>query len=1072
MLAVGSQALGYQVEQVLSEASPGELMVALGRGVSGRALIIALPGERPEVDAWLRRARLACLGAPGLLPPTSVSGAGPVWVVSELSLDSQPISSRIFLGVGQLLQALKPVFECLATLHDRGSFHGAVTPALLVTGGSSSAGFQTSQASAPQLALAGMGLLELAGASEGRALTPASARAPEVTSGAAPSSYSDVYSLAAIVTQLLPPSAPAALRAALAPGLSGQLSERPADLRSWWRELQRIASTADDSGAALGVAAGAGAEPRATDVSPSAQDAAQGAVVGAQGVAQGAVVGAQGAAQGAVVGAQGAATLEPSTAAARSAAAPPAGGVEVRVEAPRAGPKVGADLPPPSWLAPRSKASFAEVAPAAPAASSQFVPPALHAPAGEATVVDEPAAPLAGSSSTLTRAHAAPLAGSSSALTNAPAAEVAAPPSAAVGTERLPGEARGAVPNPTPSPALDPSLSPATPPGAPWAPSGQRMIGAVGAGLTSESLTEAPAPDSPMGAAAASAAGTPGAVGPQPGQSGQLTESGGAAGGPPPAASVGPMSDGVGAPSPSGAPMSERRLVAAEERQGRLFLLAGGLVALVVFVLGVGGLFAARLMDSKSAPKAARAGAAGGAGGFMGSGEVAGAGGAGGGFGMGMGGPAGSAGAGGVEVGTAPLLPPGAPLVVGAPRPDERAALLPLLEHTPVWGSEQALVTLVVFGDLECRHTRRQLSVLFQVMSQFPDTLRIAWVHTPLAGHKSALPAANLSAALARAQGGEAFWRLLSAWRLTSEAPTDAALERAGKSVGLTIDAAALSKDGEAARHVAEDRALGVRFGVRSTPTLVLNGQILEGAFSREALSRAIQSEVGGARGLLASGLPRAEVYPARLKKHLIDVGEDVPVRVCPAVGGSPTLGAAEAQVTIVQFSEFECRFCARVQPALKRLASRYPADVRLVWKHLPLADHPRARPAAGVVVEAHKRLGNNGFWSLHDALFAAQDDLSDAALLRLGEEAGLTSGGLQLALGGAHRAVIDADVREADRVGARGTPTFYINGRRVEGALDYEVFEAMVESELRLTRRLLKSGTERKAMYDAICGL
>lgn len=519
-------------------------------------------------------------------------------------------------------------------------------------------------------------------------------------------------------------------------------------------------------------------------------------------------------------------------------------------------------------------------------------------------------------------------------------------------------------------------------------------------------------------------------------------------------------------------PKSEQTLEVEGERRLRGFLLVTGITALTVILLGVGGSFVVRALGSRGASGPPTASTASGVGGFVGAGGVTGVGGAGG-FGAASGVPPATTGAAGAapEPDTGPALPPGTSLVVGAPRPDERAALLPLLEHTPVWGQGQALATLVVFGDLECRHTRRQLTVLFQLMSDFPDALRIAWVHTPLAGHPRALPAANLSAALARAEGGEAFWRLLAAWRRTSEAPTDAALVRAGKSVGLTMDAAALAKDTEAARQVAEDRALGVRFGVRSTPTLVLNGQILDGFFPRSALSRLIQSEVSGARSLLAGGLPRAEVYPARLKKHLIDVGEDVPVRVCPAVLGSPVFGADDALVTVVQFSEFECRYCAQVEPALKRLARRYPKDLRLVWKHLPLSSHPRARPAAGVAIEAHKRLGNKGFWSLHDALFGAQDDLSDAALLRLGEELGLAPSGLERALGGAHRALIDADVREADRVGAKGTPTFYVNGRRIEGALPYEAFEVVVESELRLTRRLLQSGTQRQAMYDAICG-
>src|SRR5690606_13273388 len=119
-------------------------------------------------------------------------------------------------------------------------------------------------------------------------------------------------------------------------------------------------------------------------------------------------------------------------------------------------------------------------------------------------------------------------------------------------------------------------------------------------------------------------------------------------------------------------------------------------------------------------------------------------------------------------------------------------------------------------------------------------------------------------------------------------------------------------------------------FGVRSTPTMYLNGALIEGFHSRGVMHRLVQSELSAVRALLASGLGAQDVYLARVKKNLIDVGEAIPPRVCPALLDAPVLGKNDALVTVVQFSDFECRSCAEVQPTLRRLKARYADDLRL----------------------------------------------------------------------------------------------------------------------------------------------
>ena len=94
--------------------------------------------------------------------------------------------------------------------------------------------------------------------------------------------------------------------------------------------------------------------------------------------------------------------------------------------------------------------------------------------------------------------------------------------------------------------------------------------------------------------------------------------------------------------------------------------------------------------------------------------------------------------------------------------------------------------------------------------------------------------------------------------------------------------------------------------------------------------------------------------------------------------GDSPARGNPKAPITIVSYSEFQCPFCARVVPTLRELEKAYPDQIRLVWKHLPLAFHESAPLAA----EAALAAGEQGkFWEMHDRLFAAQDRLDLPAL-------------------------------------------------------------------------------------------
>jgi protein-disulfide isomerase len=160
-----------------------------------------------------------------------------------------------------------------------------------------------------------------------------------------------------------------------------------------------------------------------------------------------------------------------------------------------------------------------------------------------------------------------------------------------------------------------------------------------------------------------------------------------------------------------------------------------------------------------------------------------------------------------------------------------------------------------------------------------------------------------------------------------------------------------------------------------------------------------------------------------------------------------PSRGPADARVTIVEFSDFECPFCRRVLPTLEQILERYPEDVRLVYRHLPLNSHRRARPAAEAALCARDQ---EGFWPYHDKLFENSRALEDEDLLRYAQELDLDAQRFERCLKErTFEQQVDADVQEARAAGITGTPAFLVNGVLVSGARPVADFARVIDTEL-----------------------
>jgi protein-disulfide isomerase len=164
-------------------------------------------------------------------------------------------------------------------------------------------------------------------------------------------------------------------------------------------------------------------------------------------------------------------------------------------------------------------------------------------------------------------------------------------------------------------------------------------------------------------------------------------------------------------------------------------------------------------------------------------------------------------------------------------------------------------------------------------------------------------------------------------------------------------------------------------------------------------------------------------------------------------IEGAPARGPADAPVTLVAFSDFECPFCAKVTPTLERLADEYGGRVRVVFKHFPLPMHARA-------IDAHKAAQaaalQDAFWPMHDRIFADPEALDPESLRAHAEALALDLAAYDAALASPElTARIQADVAEGQRVGVRGTPSFVVNGSLFSGALPYEAMKAHVDEAL-----------------------
>lgn len=396
------------------------------------------------------------------------------------------------------------------------------------------------------------------------------------------------------------------------------------------------------------------------------------------------------------------------------------------------------------------------------------------------------------------------------------------------------------------------------------------------------------------------------------------------------------------------------------------------------------------------------------------------------------------------------------------PAPPSTASYIAIRPDDPVRGPKLAKVTIVVFSDFQCPFCGRVEPTLKQIMDIYKKDVRFVWKHQPLPFHPNAMPAAEAAEA-AREQGK--FWEMHDLMFADQAELSPAKYEAWAAQLGLNMDRFRKSiADHRNQARIKEDMALGTSNGATGTPTFFINGQLLVGALPLENFKAAIDGEIKKADVLLKTHKLNADFYKVAAQENAKNArplpqpgAQQAKVVNVPLRSDDPIAGPKVARVTIVEFSDFQCPFCGRVEPTLKQIQSTYGDSVRIVWKHQPLPFHPNAMPAAETA-EAAREQGK--FWEMHDLMYANQSLLSPQKYEEWAAQIGLNVDTFKKSVSShSAQARIQEDMKQGQAIGADGTPTFFINGRQVIGALPFGAFKAVIDEELVKADALIKSG-------------
>ena len=289
--------------------------------------------------------------------------------------------------------------------------------------------------------------------------------------------------------------------------------------------------------------------------------------------------------------------------------------------------------------------------------------------------------------------------------------------------------------------------------------------------------------------------------------------------------------------------------------------------------------------------------------------------------------------------------------------------------------------------------------------------------------------------------------------------------------LALTLGQAALAQDGDQARKDKILANLKHKFPQLQQSTIVMGeitaspyGNLDQGSFTMNGRpQKFLVSNDDTALYMVSDpidvsmGTEELEVAAAKREAEEAAAAAARNVELAALAEGQPFKGSADAPVTIIEFSDFQCPYCSKAADTVAQILAKYPNDVKFVFQHFPLGFHPWAKPAA-IASECAANQDDKAFWNLHDNYFKDQKALNPTNVLAKSKEY-LADAGIDMdkwsdcaenkesAEYKAASAAVDAAMAAGKKHGVSGTPGFFVNGKFLNGAQPLSAFVPLIEA-------------------------
>ncbi len=390
-------------------------------------------------------------------------------------------------------------------------------------------------------------------------------------------------------------------------------------------------------------------------------------------------------------------------------------------------------------------------------------------------------------------------------------------------------------------------------------------------------------------------------------------------------------------------------------------------------------------------------------------------------------------------------------------------------------GRSDAPITVVVWSDYACSFCSRVQTTLGKLDHLYPDQIR--WIHRVLPLDEDYTLAAEAALAAAAQSRFRPMHERLFALR---GRVTRAEAELVARELGLDMIRFRADLDvGTYRDAIRADAQDAEQLGITGTPTFFVNGRPVHGNQPLRVFADVVDEELaradklGASRpadlydALVGAGKPAADTPGAGHPPF--DLDPSAPYRVGVGLPGHQ-LGPDDALVTIVEWSDFECPYCARNARVMENVRAKYGDSVRIVFRHYPMSFHKNAQLAAEAAVAA----ANQGkFWAFHSLLWSRPGNLSRADLEDFAKAAGLDMATFRRALDDhRYRNVVLAEGAAAEALGVEGTPTLFINGQPIVGSRTQEDLERVIDGHLGIAKQAVAHGLAKRELYPMVMSM